>query len=84
SDPQGIVDRPRWAFPYTIYEKPSKIICESEELKDKIGEFYGKEKVRYKGFSSQFGHAQIVTMLPSGTVVGASDPRGDGISMPYL
>jgi len=84
SDPQGIIDRPRWAFPYTIYEKPSEIICESGELKDEIGAFYGKEKVSYKGFSSQFGHAQIVTMLPSGTVIGGSDHRGDGISMPFL
>jgi gamma-glutamyltranspeptidase/glutathione hydrolase len=84
SDPQEILDRPRWAFPYTIYEKPSEIICESEQLKDSISSFYQKDKVRNIGFSSQFGHSQIVTLLPEGTVVGAADPRGDGTSMPFL
>jgi gamma-glutamyltranspeptidase/glutathione hydrolase len=84
SDPQEILDRPRWAFPYTIYEKPSEIICESDQLRDSISSFYQKEKVRNIGFSSQFGHSQIVTLLPEGTVVGAADPRGDGISMPFL
>ena len=84
SDPQEILDRPRWAFPYTIYEKPSEIICESEQLRDSISSFYEKGKVRNIGFSSQFGHSQIVTLLPQGTVAGAADPRGDGTSMPFL
>ncbi|MGC8515873.1 MAG: gamma-glutamyltransferase family protein [Thermoplasmata archaeon] len=84
SDPQEILDRPRWAFPYTIYEKPSEIICESEQLKDSILSFYEKGKVRNIGFSSQFGHSQIVTLLSQGSVAGAADPRGDGTSMPFL
>jgi gamma-glutamyltranspeptidase/glutathione hydrolase len=84
SDPQEILDRPRWAFPYTIYEKPSEIICESEQLRDSISSFYERDKVRNTGFSSLFGHGQIVALLPEGTVVGGADPRGDGISMPFL
>ena len=84
SDPQSTLDAPRWAFPYTIYEKPGKIICESEELKEALEKGLPGRKVVNEGFSSQFGHAQITALLSSGTVVGGSDPRGDGISLPVV
>jgi len=83
-DPQSILDKPRWAFPYTIYEKPSGIICESDDLLHSIeGKIKGLQ-CHNKGFSSEFGHAQIVSLTPEGVVVGAADPRGDGVSVPVL
>jgi len=82
SDPQHILDFPRWAFPYTIYEKPSQVICESDTVKENIDRSFRKLKVSNVGFSSQFGHAQITASLKNGTVAGGSDHRGDGISIP--
>ncbi len=81
-DPQSVIDSPRWAFPYTIYEKPGAIIVETEEqLREITGLFPGRE-VRNLGQSSHFGHAQITARLNNGTVVGGSDSRGDGVSIP--
>ncbi len=82
TDPQSILDAPRWAFPYTIYDKPKEIICESSELENMLSEHFSHERVRNVGFSSQLGHAQIVSLLNGRVVVGAADPRGDGISIP--
>ncbi|MEM0141496.1 MAG: gamma-glutamyltransferase family protein, partial [Thermoplasmatales archaeon] len=76
NDPQSVLDKPRWAFPYTIYEKPSKIICESEELARSISRELKGLQCYSQNFSSEFGHAQIVALLPNGVVVGAADPRG--------
>lgn len=84
ADPQGILDSPRWAFPYTIYEKPSHFLCESLDLKRNIEREFRKWEVRNLGFSSQLGHAQIVTLLENGTVVGGADHRGDGIAIPFV
>lgn len=81
-DPQRVIDSPRWAFPYTIYERPSSFVVESEELRARIGKMYPGREVSNIGFSSQLGHAQITARLRNGTVVGGSDPRGDGISIP--
>ena len=84
SDPQGILDNPRWAFPYTIYEKPSNFVCETPDLKRNIERDFRKWEVRNLGFSSQLGHAQIVSLLENGTVAGGADPRGDGMSIPFV
>ena len=84
ADPQGILDNPRWAFPYTIYEKPSNFLCERSDLKENIEREFRKWEVRNLGFSPQLGHAQIVTLLDNGTVAGGSDPRGDGVSIPVV
>ncbi|MGC8644805.1 MAG: gamma-glutamyltransferase family protein [Thermoplasmata archaeon] len=81
-DPQSVLDRPRWAFPYTIYDKPSRIICESEDLRNSLSGKMKQLQCLNQGFSSEFGHAQIVTLLPNGVVAGAADPRGDGVAIP--
>lgn len=84
SDPQGVLDMPRWAFPYTIYEKPSKLICESDELYRVLSREFGRNVVVKTDRSPEFGQAQIVTLLENGTVAGGSDARGDGVSIPVL
>lgn len=81
-DPQSVIDSPRWAFPYTIYEKPNALIAESEYFFNEISKAFSRLTVRNVGMSSHFGHAQISSRLPNGTTVGGADPRGDGISMP--
>lgn len=83
-DPQTVLDTPRWAFPYSIYEKPREIICESEDLEREIKKSFPDRNVRNRGFSSEFGHAQITARLENGTVVGGADPRGDGVSLPVI
>ncbi|MEM0135900.1 MAG: gamma-glutamyltransferase family protein [Thermoplasmatales archaeon] len=84
NDPQSILDRPRWAFPYTIYEKPSEIICESQDLEKSISREIRGLKCSGRTLSSEFGHAQIVTLLQEGVIVGGADPRGDGVAEPAL
>lgn len=81
-DPQAVIDAPRWAFPYTIYEKPSSFVVESERLGEEISKILPEMKVNVTGFSSQLGHAQITARMKNGTVVGGADPRGDGVSIP--
>ncbi|MEM0135178.1 MAG: gamma-glutamyltransferase, partial [Thermoplasmatales archaeon] len=81
-DPQSVIDGPRWAFPYTIYEKPNLLIVESDDLLNNIRGIFPPRKVKNIGTSSQLGHAQITARLPNGVTVGGSDPRGDGVSIP--
>jgi gamma-glutamyltranspeptidase/glutathione hydrolase len=83
-DPQSVIDSPRWAFPYTIYEKPSSFLVESERYLNDIKRIFPDRNVRNIGFSSQLGHAQITSKLENGVVVGGSDPRGDGVSIPAI
>ncbi len=83
-DPQSVLDKPRWAFPHTIYEKPDTFIVETETLEGEIRRVFPKKKINMLGFSSEFGHAQISTRLPGGIVVGGADPRGDGIALPLI
>lgn len=84
-DPQYILDRPRWAFPHTIYEKPGDMVVESSLYETVNG--YGRNLLNLKkidDLSSQTGHAQIVQRNGQGVIVGGSDPRGDGISISVL
>ena len=81
-DPQLTLDKPRWAFPFTIYEKPGDLKAETKLYRE-ISEF---RKLPFKvqeveNMSSHFGHAQIVQRNRFGVVTGGSDPRGDGISI---
>lgn len=84
-DPQMVLDKPRWAFPFTIYEKPGDLKVESALYK--VISKYGSLPFRLRevdDMSPQFGHAQIVQKNRMGVVVGGSDPRGDGISIGLL
>jgi gamma-glutamyltranspeptidase/glutathione hydrolase len=83
-NPQGVIDEPRWAFPYTIYEKPNHFIVESEKHAEEIRKIFPDRKVSNIGFSSLLGHAQITARLNNGAVVGGADPRGDGVSIPVI
>jgi hypothetical protein len=38
ADPQSVIDKPRWAFPYTIYEKPNSFITESDNYVEETWE----------------------------------------------
>lgn len=81
-DPQLALDKPRWAFPHTIYENPGDMIVESS-LYDTLSA-YSSIPLRLKKIedkSSQTGHAQLVQRNRFGVVAGGSDPRGDGISI---
>lgn len=81
-DPQLALDRPRWAFPHTIYEKPGDMIVEAS-LFDVLDGYRNKllNLRKIEDLSSQTGHAQLVQRNSFGVVVGGSDPRGDGISV---
>lgn len=84
-DPQFVLDRPRWAFPHTIYERPGDMIVEAS-LYDALNG-YGSRLLNLRkidDLSSQTGHAQIVQRNNHGIVLGGSDPRGDGISISAL
>ncbi len=81
-DPQLALDKPRWAFPHTIYEKPGDMIVE-ESLYNVLS---GYKNVplnlrKIEDLSSQTGHAQLVQRNKYGVIVGGADPRGDGISI---
>ncbi len=80
-NPQTSLDRARWAFPYTIYEKPHKLIYEYRDQETSFSGISVPLKKEFVGISSQFGHAQIVQAGIKGTVLGGADPRGDGISI---
>lgn len=84
-DPQTAIDNARWAFPGTIYEQPSTLILE-EGLAENIMDLKiaGLTPLTRKGKSSEFGHAQAISMTDYGTLVGGADPRGDGICLPIL
>ena len=63
-DPQLVLDRPRWAFPFTIYEKPGDLKAESS-LYNAISGFNAmpfrvKES---EDMSSQFGHTHMQIFL---------------------
>lgn len=81
-DPQLALDRPRWAFPHTIYETPGEMIVESP-LYEVISGYSGNRLPlkRLDPMSSLTGHAQITQLNSHGVVVGGADPRGDGISI---
>lgn len=84
-DPQLVLDRPRWAFPHTIYEKPGDMIVESSLYRTISN--YGRNLLNLNqidDLSSQTGHAQIVQRNTYGVILGGSDPRGDGISISAL
>ena len=84
-DPQRTLDAPRWAIPYSIYEKPGQIIYESSLEQEYTGRLAKLLPIkRIEGYSSQFGHAQIVSLLGNGVVMGGADPRGDGIALPVI
>ncbi|KAA8923045.1 gamma-glutamyltransferase family protein [Thermoplasma sp.] len=82
TDPQMIIDRPRWAEPYTIYEDPGAIYVESEDLAGRISGHVGSRKVILREISQEFGTAQITAMTDKGIIVGSADPRGDGVAIP--
>lgn len=81
-DPQLALDKPRWAFPHSIYEKPGDMIIESS-LYDTLASYNGipLNLKRIDDMNSQTGHAQIVQKNAFGVIVGGSDPRGDGFSI---
>ncbi|MGC8562498.1 MAG: gamma-glutamyltransferase family protein [Thermoplasmata archaeon] len=81
-DPQSVIDAPRWAFPYTIYEVPNAFMVESEEFMKEIKAIFPAREVRNVGMSAHLGQAQVSVRLPNGVTLGGSDPRGDGISIP--
>ncbi|MCY0851725.1 MAG: gamma-glutamyltransferase family protein [Thermoplasma acidophilum] len=83
TDPQVIIDRPRWAEPYTIYEDPGTVYVESEDLNQNISRHVPGRKVVLRDASQEFGTAQITALIRGDVVVGAADPRGDGIAIPY-
>ncbi len=84
-DPQLVLDGPRWAFPFTIYEKPGDLKAESSLYREISGLKGLPFRLReVEDMSSQFGHAQIVQRNRYGVVVGGSDPRGDGVSVGAL
>jgi gamma-glutamyltranspeptidase/glutathione hydrolase len=84
-DPQSSLDRPRWAFPHTIYETPSRLEMEPGALKDVSKmKLYGLIPYMRDSFSSIFGHAQIVGINRYNVVIGGADPRGDGGAIPVL
>lgn len=84
-DPQLTLDMPRWAFPGSIYETPNTLIFESD-LNSMIQgrRFAGLNTKNIGRYSSQTGHAQITALTDSGTAMGGSDPRGDGVAIPVL
>ncbi|MCL4450783.1 MAG: gamma-glutamyltransferase family protein [Candidatus Thermoplasmatota archaeon] len=81
-DPQSVIDAPRWAFPYTIYEIPNTLMVESEDFVEEIKKIYPAREVKNVGISPHLGQAQISVCLPDGVAIGGSDSRGDGISIP--
>ncbi|CAC12123.1 gamma-glutamyltransferase related protein [Thermoplasma acidophilum] len=83
TDPQAILDKPRWTEPYTIYEAPGAVYVESEELYRNVSKQISGRKVVLRDVSQEFGTAQITTLIRGDVVVGAADPRGDGIAIPY-
>ena len=78
-DVQAAIDNPRWAFPGTIYENPSKLQMEPD-LVEMLGDY------RYRAlnneilgtYSSATGHAQAIYLDGNRSLWGAADPRGDG------
>lgn len=84
-DPQLALDSPRWAMPFTIYEKPSQGLFESSLGENEISALNRiLQSRKIEGFSSQFGHAQAIMVLPGGVIEGGADPRGDGLAIPVL
>ena len=84
-DPQRALDAPRWAIPFSIYEKPAQLIHESaldQGFLNGIGKIIKVKRI--EGYSSQFGHAQAISLLGNGVVMGGADPRGDGIALPVV
>lgn len=84
-DPQTAIDRPRWAFPGTIYHRPSTLLVE-DGLTDGSQDINvsGLTLLTRNGKSSEFGHAQAISTTKYGTLMGGADPRGDGIALPLL
>jgi gamma-glutamyltranspeptidase/glutathione hydrolase len=80
-NPQESLDKPRWAFPYSIYESPAKLQYEDRTQETELRKIGHKLNLEFTGFSSQLGHAQIVQANRYGCVEGGADPRGDGISI---
>ena len=80
-NPQVSLDKARWAFPYTIYEKPYRLIYEDRSLEPYLKGIPASLKKEFVGISSQLGHAQVVQATKEGAVTGGADPRGDGISI---
>jgi gamma-glutamyltranspeptidase/glutathione hydrolase len=84
-DPQLSLDMPRWAFPGSIYETPNTLIFENDLNSVIQGKrFAGLNPKNIGRYSSQTGHAQITALTDSGSAMGGSDARGDGVAIPVL
>ena len=84
-DPQLSLDMPRWAFPGSIYETPNTLIFENDLAASIHSKrFAGLNTKNIGRYSSHTGHAQITALTDSGSTMGGSDPRGDGVAIPVL
>lgn len=83
-DVQSAIDAPRWVFPGTIYEIPSKLQLE-EDLAKSLGSFRfeGLQNEVLQGYSHLTGHAQAIVFNPDGSLSGGADPRGDGAAVGF-
>lgn len=78
-DVQEAVDSPRWAVPFTIYEKANRVLfepgCHPTQSRESM---LGLSIEKLESYSSLMGHAQAIFFGESGGIYGAADPRGDG------
>ncbi len=78
-DVQDVIDRPRWAYHASIYERPEVLIAESPLY----GALHGVDTSGLKleevpEMTSRTGHAQAIVLGRNGGIFAAADPRGDG------
>ncbi len=83
-DVQDALDHPRWAFPGTIYEKPSTLIVEKSMMPLIRGVDTGGLTVKeIPDMSSSTGHAQAIVFGRKGGIFAGADPRGDGSAVGF-
>lgn len=83
-DPQLVLDRPRWSFPHTIYEKPTELrVEEAHSLGNLDIKRIPMSIKRIPNHSIEMGQAHMVQMNSEGILVGGADPRGDGFAIPF-
>jgi gamma-glutamyltranspeptidase/glutathione hydrolase len=82
-DPAAALERPRWSVPF---EDPDGDAVDVEDRGStaRALEARGHRVRRVAPFAQEMGHAQVILVdHETGALIGAADPRSDGLALGY-
>jgi gamma-glutamyltranspeptidase/glutathione hydrolase len=83
-DPAAAVARPRWTVPPLRDPEADVVDVEDRGAAAAMLEAGGYRVRRVEPFAQPMGHAQVILVdHETGTMMGAADPRSDGLALGY-